>query len=156
MANAHLSAAFAACLLATLAGAQAQTGDTTARPVTTALPKVEVTDGAEGQATGSGQHTAREESVSKLVQSPRETPQSISVITRQQLGDRNVTKVEDAVKLSTGGTDSTLSSHRYQRTSSRHRPPATKLLNAQLQFDDLRDQRADRFPGLVQLGAGLR
>lgn len=95
--------ALAAALLTTLAGAQAQTGATST--ATTALPEVKVTDGAEGQATeGSGQYTAREVSVGKLVQSPRETPQSISVITRQQLDDRNVTKVEDAVKLSTGMT----------------------------------------------------
>src|SRR5690606_507135 len=82
--------------------AQAQTG-TAASPATTALPEVKVTDGAEGQATeGSGQYTAREVSVGKLVQSPRETPQSISVITRQRLDDLNITKLEDAVKQTTG------------------------------------------------------
>ena len=94
--------AFAAALLATLTSAQAQ--QTGATP-NASLPEVKVTDGAEGQATeGTGQYTAREVSVGKLVQSPRETPQSISVITRQQLDDRNVTKVEDAIKLSTGMT----------------------------------------------------
>lgn len=88
-----------AVLLATLATAQAQT------TTTIALPEVKVTDGAEGQSTeGSGQYITREVSVGKLVQSPRETPQSISVITRQRLDDLNITKLEDAVKQTTGVT----------------------------------------------------
>ena len=79
--------AFAA-LLATVATAQAQTssGPTTGTPTTTALPEVKVTDEANSAATeGSGQYTAREVSVGKLQQAPRETPQSLSVVTRQQL-----------------------------------------------------------------------
>jgi iron complex outermembrane receptor protein/outer membrane receptor for ferric coprogen and ferric-rhodotorulic acid len=95
--------ALAASLLATLATAQAQTTATPA--ATAALPEVQVTDGADSATTeGSGQYTAREVSVGKLQQAPRETPQSISVVTRQQLDDRNLTKVEDAIKLSTGMT----------------------------------------------------
>ena len=96
-----------AALLATVATAQAQTssGPTTGTPTTTALPEVKVTDEANSAATeGSGQYTAREVSVGKLQQAPRETPQSLSVVTRQQLDDRNLTKVEDAIKLSTGMT----------------------------------------------------
>lgn len=89
--------ALAASLLATLATAQAQT--------TTALPEVKVTDGADsGTTEGTGQYTAREVSVGKMPLAPRETPQSLSVVTRQQLDDRNLTKVEDAVKLTTGMT----------------------------------------------------
>lgn len=98
--------AFAALLVA-VATAQAQTssGPTTGTPTTTALPEVKVTDEANSTATeGSGQYTAREVSVGKLQQAPRETPQSLSVVTRQQLDDRNLTKVEDAIKLSTGMT----------------------------------------------------
>lgn len=96
-----------AALLATVATAQAQTSSspTTGNPTTTALPEVKVTDEANSAATeGSGQYTAREVSVGKLQQAPRETPQSLSVVTRQQLDDRNLTKVEDAIKLSTGMT----------------------------------------------------
>ena len=96
-----------AALLATVATAQAQTssGPTTGTPTTTALPEVKVTDEANSAATeGSGQYTAREVSAGKLQQAPRETPQSLSVVTRQQLDDRNLTKVEDAIKLSTGMT----------------------------------------------------
>ena len=91
-----------AALLAAMATAQAQTGTA---PATSALPEVKVTDGADSAATeGSGQYTAREVSVGKLQQAPRETPQSLSVVTRQQLDDRNLSKVEDAIKLSTGMT----------------------------------------------------
>lgn len=96
-----------AALLATVATAQAQTSSspTTGNPTTTALPEVKVTDEANSAGTeGSGQYTAREVSVGKLQQAPRETPQSLSVVTRQQLDDRNLTKVEDAIKLSTGMT----------------------------------------------------
>src|SRR3989344_2008393 len=80
-----------AALLATVATAQAQTSSspTTGNPTTTALPEVKVTDEANSAGTeGSGQYTARE----------------VSVGTRQQLDDRNLTKVEDAIKLSTGMT----------------------------------------------------
>lgn len=94
--------ALAASLLVTAAVAHAQTAE---NALTAALPEVKVTDGSEGQATeGSGQYTAREISIGKMPQTPRETPQSISVVTRQQLDDRNLTKVEDAVKLTTGMT----------------------------------------------------
>ena len=97
--------ALAASLLVTLATAQAQTPAAPNPAATAALPEVKVTDGAGGGATeGTGQYTAREVSVGKLQQAPRETPQSISVVTRQQLDDRNLTKVEDAIKLSTGMT----------------------------------------------------
>ncbi|MBV7427810.1 MULTISPECIES: TonB-dependent siderophore receptor [unclassified Acidovorax] len=97
--------ALAASLLATLATAQAQAQTAPTPAATAALPEVKVTDGADGATTeGSGQYTAREVSVGKLQQTPRETPQSISVVTRQQLDDRNLTKVEDAIKLSTGMT----------------------------------------------------
>ncbi|GKS75861.1 TonB-dependent siderophore receptor [Acidovorax sp. SUPP950] len=93
-----LNAITAAAWLAAATTAHAQT----AAP-TVALPEVKVTDAPQGEATeGSGQYIAREISVGKLVQSPRETPQSVSVITRQRLDDMNLTKLEDAVKQTTG------------------------------------------------------
>ena len=93
--------ALAASLLATLAAAQAQTTSTPA--ATAALPEVKVTDGADSGATeGTGQYTAREVSVGKLQQAPRETPQSLSVVTRQQLDDRNLTRVDEVMKQTTG------------------------------------------------------
>lgn len=67
------------------------------------LPTVTVTGVASGTATErTGQYTTRALSIGKSVQSVRETPQSVSVITRQQLDDRNFTKLEDAVKQTTG------------------------------------------------------
>lgn len=95
-----LAASIAATMAALATSASAQTGTTTA-----ALPEVKVTDGAGSSTTeGTGQYTTREVSVGKLPLAPRETPQSISVVTRQQLDDRNLTRVEEAVKLSTGMT----------------------------------------------------
>lgn len=73
----------------------------TAHAQDAALPEVKVTNSID-TTEGTGQYTARKLSVGKMEQAPREIPQSISVITRQQLDDRNVTKVEDAVKFSTG------------------------------------------------------
>ncbi len=66
-----------------------------------ALPEVQVTDTA---GTTEGSYTARELDIGKSGQSPREIPQSVSVVTRQQLDDRNVTKLEDALKSVTGVT----------------------------------------------------
>lgn len=65
----------------------------------TALPEVRVTDSA---TTTEGTYIARELDIGKTGQSAREIPQSISVITRQQLDDRNLTKLEDALKSTTG------------------------------------------------------
>lgn len=63
------------------------------------LPEVQVTDTG---TTTEGSYTARTVDIGKTGASPRETPQSVSVITRQQLDDRNFTKLEDAVKSATG------------------------------------------------------
>jgi iron complex outermembrane receptor protein/outer membrane receptor for ferric coprogen and ferric-rhodotorulic acid len=64
-----------------------------------ALPEVRVTDSG---TTTEGTYTARELDIGKAGLSPRETPQSVSVITRQQLDDRNLTKLEDALKSTVG------------------------------------------------------
>ncbi|SFD39015.1 TonB-dependent siderophore receptor [Paracidovorax konjaci] len=89
------AAALAACLIP--AGARAQG--------TAALPEVQVSGAQDTAATeGSGQYVTREISVGRMAQSVRETPQSVSVVTRQQLEDRNLTKVEDALKQVTGIT----------------------------------------------------
>lgn len=90
-------AATAALLMLPLAPSQAQTADA-------ALPEVQVSDAPDGNTEGSGQYVAREVGVGKMGQSVRETPQSVSVVTRQRLEDRNITKVEDAVKQVTGVT----------------------------------------------------
>jgi outer-membrane receptor for ferric coprogen and ferric-rhodotorulic acid len=63
------------------------------------LPEVKVTDTG---GTTEGSYTARSVELGKTGASVRETPQSVTVITRQQLDDRNFTKVEDALKSATG------------------------------------------------------
>lgn len=69
------------------------------------LPEITVTDSTDSSSTeDTGQYTARSVSIGKTPQSVRDTPQSVSVITRQQLDDRNITKIEDAVKQTTGIT----------------------------------------------------
>ena len=86
----------ALAVLAALAGSgmTAQAQGTAA-----ALPEVKVTDTG---STTEGSYTARELDIGKTGQSPREIPQSISVVTRQQLDDRNLTKLEDVLKSVTG------------------------------------------------------
>lgn len=66
-----------------------------------ALPEIRVTDSASGD---SGLYTVRAVSIGKTGQSLKDTPQSISVITRQRLDDQNITKLEDALKQTTGVT----------------------------------------------------
>lgn len=53
---------------------------------------------------GDGSYTTRELSLGKLGQSIRQTPQSVSVITRQQLDDRNLTTLDEALAQTTGVT----------------------------------------------------
>jgi TonB-dependent siderophore receptor len=65
-----------------------------------ALPEIRVTDSA----TPSSLYTVPAVSIGKTGQSLKDTPQSISVITRQRLDDQNLTKVEDALKQTTGVT----------------------------------------------------
>lgn len=81
----------------------AQQADTSAPIATTTLPEVRVTatDDASSELTRS--YTAHAVSVgSKIPQTLRETPQSISVVTRQRLDDQNITKIEDVLKQTTG------------------------------------------------------
>ena len=91
----------AAVLTAFACGAFAQTATPAPAVRSSAtLPEVKVTDTPDGSTEGT--YTAPSVSIGKTGQSVRETPQSISVITRQQLDDRQITKLEDAVKFTTG------------------------------------------------------
>ena len=51
-----------------------------------------------------GSYTSGALTMSKMTQSIRETPQSVSVITRKQLDDRNLTTLEEALAQTTGVT----------------------------------------------------
>lgn len=68
------------------------------------LPAVRVVGSQDGASEATGQYIVREVDIGKTGQSVRETPQSISVITRQQLDDRNLNRIEDAVRYTTGVT----------------------------------------------------
>lgn len=71
---------------------------------TTTLPAVVVTAAAERSAIteGSGSYASRSVTIGKTAQSLRETPQSVSVLGRQQMDDTGVTTMDEAVNYLTG------------------------------------------------------
>lgn len=76
-------------------------GETTLAPVTvtasnTRSPTTEQT----------GSYTTRALSIGKMEQSIRETPQSVTVVTRQQMDDQNLVTVEDVIAQTTGTSKS--------------------------------------------------
>lgn len=69
------------------------------------LPEVKVTAAStrDGTTEGSGSYKARyTNTATKLDLSPRETPQTITVVTRQQMDDFGMTSVDDALKAASG------------------------------------------------------
>ncbi len=68
------------------------------------LPSVTVTAEAERSATTeqTGSFTTRALTIGKMEQSIRETPQSVTVVTRQQMDDQKLTAIEDVVAQTTG------------------------------------------------------
>lgn len=78
--------------------------------------KVESTSTATTE--GSGSYTTRQASTStRLPLSLRETPQSVSVITRQQIEDRNFVTLDDAMEMATGISPSTANFNRISYTA---------------------------------------
>ena len=78
---------------------------TASTPVGAVLPEVTITGAAvrDGTSEGSGTYLARFTSTAtKLSLSPRETPQTISIITRQQMDDAGLTSLDDALKSVSG------------------------------------------------------
>ena len=73
-----------------------------------ALAPVTVTAAAERSATTelTGSYTARALSIGKMDQSIRETPQSVTVVTRQQMDDQNLVSVEEVIAQTTGAAKS--------------------------------------------------
>lgn len=53
-----------------------------------------------------GSYTTRAVSIGKMEQSIRETPQSVTVVTRQQMDDQRLVEVEDVVRQTTGAAKS--------------------------------------------------
>lgn len=72
-----------------------------------ALPMVHVTAQAQGATTeNTGSYTGRATTLGKMEQSLRETPQSVSVITRQFMDDRNLVSLDEVMAQATGATRS--------------------------------------------------
>ncbi|WP_165797494.1 TonB-dependent siderophore receptor [Solimonas fluminis] len=81
--------------------APAPAGDVKEEAVT--LPAVLVTDTVVTPTTeGSGSYTSRQVTLGKTPQSIKDTPQSVTVITRQRIEDQNLTSVPKALKQATG------------------------------------------------------
>jgi outer membrane receptor for ferric coprogen and ferric-rhodotorulic acid len=78
------------------------------------LVATSITDNRLGETTeGTGSYTTGStRTATKLSLSPRETPQSISVITRQQMDDQNLTSIGDVLSKTPGITINKLDSSR--------------------------------------------
>ncbi|VGO10739.1 TonB-dependent siderophore receptor [plant metagenome] len=71
------------------------------------LSPVIVTAAIDATSEGAGSYAATAATIGKRPRSLREIPQSVSVITRQQLDDQNLTTVHDALSKATGVTATT-------------------------------------------------
>lgn len=72
-----------------------------------AMPMVHVVAQGQGTATeDTGSYTGRAATIGKMEQSLRETPQSVSVITRQFMDDRNLVSLDEVIAQATGTTRS--------------------------------------------------
>ena len=100
----------AAPAAATSAGAAASAAD----EQTLAAIRVRARRAADGSTEGTGSYTSRVTSIaSKTDQSFREIPQSVSVVTRQQLDDQDVKDIGGAMALTPGITLQRVNGHAY-------------------------------------------
>ncbi|WP_323744587.1 TonB-dependent siderophore receptor [Pseudomonas sp. UFMG81] len=78
------------------------------------LGAIAITDTALGETTeGTGSYTTgATRTATRMALSPRETPQSVSVITRQQMDDQNLTSISDVLSKTPGITVNPLDSSR--------------------------------------------
>lgn len=78
------------------------------------LGATSITDSSLGETTeGSGSYTTgATRTATRMALSPRETPQSVSVITRQQMDDQNLTSISDVLGKTPGVTVNKLDSNR--------------------------------------------
>lgn len=70
----------------------------------TQLPVITITAEDDYRTEGSNAYTAKKTSTGKFEQSIREIPQSVSVITRKQLDDQNISNLKEAMVQATGVT----------------------------------------------------
>ncbi len=80
--------------------------------------KVTASDYRSSTTEGTGSYTTRAMGTATgLALTPRETPQSVSVISRQQIEDRNFVTLDDAMEVATGITASTANFNRISYTA---------------------------------------
>lgn len=92
-----------ACLTMSATAFAQQSDGAASTTATTTLPEVRVTATDDSSSELTRSYAAHAVTVgSKIPQTLRETPQSISVVTRQRLDDQNITKIEDVLKQTTG------------------------------------------------------
>ena len=102
--NISLAVGIACALLSGLTYAQ-ESKQSPEESTAEVLPVINVTGLVDATSEGTGSYGASAITVgSKIPQTIRETPFSVSVITRQRLTDQNFTKIEDALKQTTGIT----------------------------------------------------
>lgn len=77
-----------------------------ASPAETTLPAITATAQSAVTTEGTGSYTTRALTIGKMQQSIRETPQSVTVVTRQQMDDQNLVTLEQVLEHSTGITKS--------------------------------------------------
>ncbi|MES2414722.1 MAG: TonB-dependent siderophore receptor [Pseudomonadota bacterium] len=112
----RLRAIAGAAALLSFASAHAQSTPPLATSTTQITPAVtlkEVTVTAEQEATteGSGSYTTHGTTIGKGLRSLRETPQSVTVLTRQRLDDQGIRTLDSALQATTGITVQESSSH---------------------------------------------
>lgn len=101
----HLTPLAAAVLTACAGMVQAQTTAAPANtPAPTVLKEVVVTDGHDATTEGTGSYTTRAplSSSTRLGLTPRETPQSLSVITRERMEEQGLQTLSETMQATTG------------------------------------------------------
>lgn len=82
------------------------------------MKKITVVDDLDATTEGSGSYTTGAmNTATKLPISIRETPQSVSVITRQEIEDRNIVTLDEAMETAVGITSSTANFNRISYTA---------------------------------------
>lgn len=96
------AAALAACACACAGLAQAQTAGTPSAPAT--LREVTVSEGRDATTEGTGSYTttAPVSSATRLGLSPRQTPQSLSIITRERIEEQGLQTLSETLNATTG------------------------------------------------------
>ncbi len=109
------SIALGAALVPGLAFAQGETANPSEKPAAVALDATNINSDALGETTeNTGSYTTgATATATKLPLSLRETPQSVSVVTRQLMEDQNLTDINDVLMMTPGISSNHRDSERY-------------------------------------------